>query len=253
MKPFLADLHIHSGLSPCAADEMTPPAIVQAALEAGLEMIAICDHNAATNTAATQAAGAKAGLAVLAAMEVTTAEEVHVVGFFPAAPDANAAADAVRATLPNADDTYYQRFGVQQEMDADGRVLGMEPRMLASASGLDLSATVDLIHRHGGLAVAAHVNRPSFSVLSQLGLFPLDVAFDAIEVFTPCGPGGARGSNTAAIEKLAALGKPILASSDAHFLGDIGRCRTTLTLESPTFDEFRLALTGAGGRGVRRA
>lgn len=251
MKAFLADLHIHTALSPCAADEMTPPAIVRAALEAGLEMIAICDHNAATNTAPTQAAAADAGLAVLAAMEVTTSEEVHVVGLFPDSAAARAAADVVRATLPDADASYYNRFGPQHELDADGRVLAMEPKMLAGASGLDLAATVALIHEHAGLAIAAHVNRPSFSVLSQLGLFPPGVAFDAIEVFTPSGPQAL--PEAAVVESLAAHGLPIIASSDAHHPGDIGRCRTALTLETPTFEELGLALAGAAGRGVRRA
>lgn len=251
MRAILADLHVHTALSPCAADEMTPPAIVRAAREAGLELIAICDHNTATNTAPTQAAGARAGLAVLCAMEITTAEEVHVVGVFPDSATACAAAETVRATLPDADASYYQRFGPQREMDADGHVLATEPKMLAGASGLDLAATVALIHAHAGLAIAAHVNRPSFSVLSQLGLFPPDVIFDAIEVFTPCGPANARCS--AAVEELARLGLPIIASSDAHYPGDIGRCRTGFLLEAPTFEELRLALAGACGRSVRRA
>jgi 3',5'-nucleoside bisphosphate phosphatase len=198
MKSFAADLHIHTALSPCAADEMTPPAIVRAALETGLQMIAICDHNTAGNTAACQAAAARcaadtgAALAVLAGMEVTTAEEVHVVSIFPDPPAAEAAAAEVRATLPDADPAYYARFGGQHLLDADGEVIGTEPKMLATATTLDLAATVALIHRHRGVALAAHVNRPSFSVLSQLGLFPPDAGFDAIEVFTPAGapPGG---------------------------------------------------------------
>ena len=39
------DLHIHSCVSPCADREMTPEAIVARAREAGLELIAVCDHN----------------------------------------------------------------------------------------------------------------------------------------------------------------------------------------------------------------
>lgn len=254
MKPLLADLHIHTALSPCAAREMTPPAIVRTALEAGLSMIAICDHNAATNTAATQMAGARVGLAVLAAMEITTAEEVHVVGVFPDSSSACAAAAEVQATLPDANAAYYERFGPQQELDADGRVLAMEPKMLATASTLDLAAAVALIHEHGGLAIAAHVNRPSYSVLSQLGLFPDDAAFDALEVFTPCGPAAA--PHAAATDALRALNRDelaVLAASDAHFLADIGRCRTELTLDAPTFDELALALRGIDGRGVQHA
>lgn len=244
MKSFLADLHIHTGLSPCAADEMTPPAIVQTAIDCGLAMIAICDHNAADNTAASLMAGWDR-LCVLAGMEVTTAEEVHVVGLFPGPISALAAAGEVQETLPEGNAAYRQRFGEQHVMDADGRVTRMEPKMLAMASALDLTQTIELIHRHRGVAVAAHVNRPSFSVLSQLGLFPTDAGFDAVEVFTPCG------WPRSAIAEYMSYGLPVLASSDSHYLGDIGRARSLVEMEQPTFDEFVLALRGAGGRGVR--
>src|SRR5665647_1385530 len=98
---------------------MTPPAIVEAALEAGLEMIAICDHNSARNVAAVQeAAGDR--LIVLAGMEVTSVEEVHVVGLFPDAGSAEAAADEVRELLPAADADYYSFFGEQPVLSAEG-------------------------------------------------------------------------------------------------------------------------------------
>jgi hypothetical protein len=245
VKPFLADLHIHTALSPCAAEDMTPPAIVQAALDNGLSMIAICDHNAAGNTAATQAAAGER-LAVLAGIELTTAEEVHVLGLFPSTEQAGAAAAEVGATLPQADDAYYQRFGPQRQMDAEGRIVGYEQRMLALASTFELSDAVALIHRFSGLAVAAHVNRPSFSVISQLGLFPPEAGFDAIEVFS------APGFPSRAAE-FAGYGLPVLTSSDSHFLGDVGSTCSVFRMWAPTFDELVLALRGVGGRGVQRA
>ncbi|MCX5758981.1 MAG: PHP domain-containing protein, partial [Candidatus Hydrogenedentes bacterium] len=104
MRRFAADLHIHTALSACADDDMTPPAIVAAALEQGLDMIAICDHNSAGNAAAVQAAAGDA-LAVIAGMEITTAEEAHVLGLFPDAASAEAAGQEVRDTLPPVKDT----------------------------------------------------------------------------------------------------------------------------------------------------
>jgi 3',5'-nucleoside bisphosphate phosphatase len=286
LKTYLADLHIHSALSPCAADEMTPPAIVAAAEERGLAMIAICDHNAAANTAAVLLAGEER-IAVLAGMEVTTAEEIHVLGIFPGPISALAAADEVLETLPIGDAAYYRRFGQQRVMNAAGRLTGYEDRMLAVATKLDLTSTVELIHRHSGVAIAAHVNRPSFSVLSQLGVFPSAAGFDGVEVFAPCGgperdpevaPGSSVRTRTAAARRNggAALharpgsgvrdrhvdprpapyseyGLPVVSSSDAHFLGDIARARTALVMKEPSFDEFVLALHGEGGRGVRCA
>ncbi|HVP11987.1 MAG TPA: PHP-associated domain-containing protein [Phycisphaerae bacterium] len=273
MKSFLADLHIHSALSPCAGDEMTPPAIVQTAIDNGLAMIAICDHNAAGNTAVTQKAAAHAAgghlasggcarnarsLTVLAGIEITTSEEVHLLGLFASAADALATADAVRATLPDATDASRRRFGDQRLLDADGRVVGMEPKLLATASTLALSGAVQLVRQNHGLAVAAHVNRPSFSVLSQLGIFPQDAGFDAIEIFKPCGPHpgmvasiphGQPAADSAAAQ-FASFGLPVISSSDAHFLADIGRARTAFTMKSPTFEELALALQGIGGRTV---
>lgn len=250
MKSFLADLHIHTCLSPCAAEEMIPPTIVQAAGKQGLSLIAVCDHNAAGNARAVQeAAREAAGPTVIAGIEITTAEEVHVVGLFPNAEAAIAAAEQVQASLPVADEAYYQRFGAQQVTDGKGCVLRMESRMLATASNLDLSAAVGLIHRLGGAAVAAHVNRPSFSVLSQLGFLPEDAGFDAIEVFLPCDADPQAASATAA--KLARYHLPILCSSDSHFPTDIGRARTMCEMQEPTFEELVLALRGVKGRNVR--
>jgi len=193
---FLADLHIHTALSPCAEAEMTPPAIVEAAIRKGLAMIAICDHNAAGNVAAVWSAGLspypsqirpegrtpyQSRLAVIAGMEITTVEEVHVVGLFPGPWAALAAAEEVRATLPPATEKS-SRFGEQRLLDAAGGVRGREERMLSAASAFELSAAVDLIHRRNGLAIASHIDRPAFGVIGQLGLFPTDAGFDAIEL-----------------------------------------------------------------------
>ena len=112
MKRFYADLHIHTALSPCASDEMTPPAIVKAALERQLAMIAICDHNSSGNAAAAQAAAA-GRLTVIAGMELTSAEEVHVLGWFPDAACAAAAAAKVLASLPEDKPPRAGTFGVQ--------------------------------------------------------------------------------------------------------------------------------------------
>jgi len=235
---------------------MTPPAIVQAAIDCGLGMIAICDHNAAGNAAAVQEVALRtSGVTVLAGIEITTTEEVHVVGLFSDSAAAAATAEVVRATLPESTPESRSRFGEQRVMDAEGRIIGHEDRMLAAATTLDLATTVQLIRRNHGIAVAAHVNRKSYSVLSQLGLFPSDVEFDAIEVFSPCGPrpaneqAGPPPAETAAA-KFRSLGLPVIASSDAHFLADIGRARSEARMEAPTFDELVLALRGLGGRSV---
>ena len=239
MKRFAADLHIHTALSACADDDMTPPAIVEAALEQGLDMIAICDHNSAGNAAAVQDAAGDA-LAVLAGMEITTAEEAHIVGLFPNADAAWAASEEVRATLPVMTKAV-KVYGRQLLLNAAGETLDNEMRMLFMACGFSLHESVEVIRRHGGLAIASHVDRPSNSVISQLGMFPTDVRFDAIEI-------SAAGSGSGRDAEFVSLGLPMITSSDSHFLTDIGSCHTTLIMHAASFEELALTLEGVDGR-----
>ena len=246
MNRYLADLHIHTAMSPCASPEMTPPAIVRSAIEAGLTMIAICDHNAAANGRPTQLAAAeRTGLAVLCGMEITTAEEAHVLGLFPDADAAEAAQREVQASLPDrpAGD---ESFGQQWSMDESGNVLAKEGKMLSAATKLTLEQTVELVHRLAGLAIASHVDRPVFSVISQLGMIPASAGLDAVEV------SGVHAHDDRA-KKIDAIGLPAITSSDSHFLSDVGFARTELWMEQPTLAELRLALAGAGGRRWARA
>ncbi len=130
----------------------------------------------------------------------------------------------------------------QELVDADGNRTGIETRMLAAASGFTLSAAVDLIHRYGGLAVAAHVDRRSFSVPGQLGFIPPEVPFDGLEISAA---GAARGRTADFVSH----GLPLLSSSDSHFLEEIGSGLTVLDVEAPVFSELCKALRGVEGRG----
>jgi len=241
-----ADLHVHTALSPCGDDEMSPPAIVDAALAAGLDVIAVCDHNAAGNTGAVgEAAGSR--LTVISGIEITTAEEVHIVGLFPTSTAAANAADEVRETLPVADDDYTRFFGEQYLMSADGTVYGHDAHALALATALRLDEAVELIKRFGGLVVAAHVDRPTFGVVSQLGFFPFEAGFDAVELSRHA-PAGSPAAAACAEYRL-----PVMRSSDSHYLEDVGCVATALTLEAPTFAELVLAVAHRQGRIVADA
>ena len=239
MKRFVADLHIHTVLSPCASDDMTPPAIVRAAIDEGLAMIAICDHNSARNVAAVREAAGN-DIAVIAGMEITTAEEVHVIGLFRNVEAAGAVSEKVGESLPRLKEVSRSSYR-QQVTDSQGRVLGVETRMLSAASCLGLGDAVRMIKGHEGIAVAAHVDRPSFSVLSQLGVFPEAAGFDAIETTVTAAP--------SSFAEFASLGLPIIASSDAHSPSDVGTRRTALDMLDCSFGELALALRGAMGRG----
>ncbi len=249
IKPYRADLHIHTALSPCASEEMTPPAIVAAALRAGLDMIAVSDHNSAGNVAAVQEAARAAGgaLAVIAGMEITSMEEAHVLALFPDAAAAEGVSSHLRGMLPELGEHYRSYFGDQPLMDQAGSVTGKETVALAFATPLDLNDTVEIIHGAGGLAIAAHVDRKTFSVFSQLGFFPTDAGFDGVEVSRHVKPDSPR------LQEFAALGLPLTGSSDSHYLEDIGTASTELRLAAPTFPELVLAFAEAEGRSVAHA
>ena len=164
MKTLRADLHVHTALSPCGDDEMSPPAIVDAALAAGLDMIAVCDHNAAGNVRAVAEAAA-ARLAVIPGIEVTTVEEAHVVGLFPTVAAAANAADEVRGPLPT--DRRRLHPLLRRAVPDERRRHGLRPRRATRSPWrprCDSTRRSPSIKRFGGLAVAAHIDRPTFGV-----------------------------------------------------------------------------------------
>lgn len=248
MRSIAADLHVHSALSACADESMTPKTIVYSAIAAGLEMIAICDHNSAANTAAVkEAAESIAGslFHVIAGMEITTREEAHIVGLFPDAAHARDASDELAAHLPDIGGRG-NPYGRQLIMNAEGEILGEAEKLLSFATDLSLSETVALIRRYGGLAIAAHIDRPTYSVISQLGFLPEDVTFDALEV-------SEAGVKQGRAEEFRQHGLPLISSSDAHYPDNIGDGNTLLSIDALSFEEIRSALRGENDRGCRLA
>lgn len=236
-----ADLHIHTSLSPCADTwRMTPGAIVQAAKSMGLELIAVCDHNSMRNVAAVQKRAEGTGLAVLPGMEVTSVEEVHLLGLFPDLDRATAFQELVDRNLPG--ENIPEIFGYQVLMDEQDEILGSEERFLAGATTLKVEELVEAIHGHAGLAVASHVDREGFGILGQLGLIPEGLALDGLEISWAM-------TRPEAKERFPQIRSwPLLRSSDAHSPEEIGRAWSRLRVEEAGFEELRLALRGVGGR-----
>lgn len=243
----LADLHIHTRLSPCASDEMTSTAIVRQAVQVGLQWIAICDHNSALNVNSVIEAARGSPLQVIAGIEIETQEGIHLVGLFPRPSRVLEVSRIIRETLPDIDAEYTRKYGEQILLDREGKPCGQEVKALARPSSLALRPAVELIKTHDGLAFAAHIERPSFSVYSQLGDVPRDIPFDALEV-SPVNnrPVGLR-------EKFARYGFPLLASSDSHYLSEIGRARSRFMVESLGQEEIVPALRRQGNRSVTLA
>mgnify|MGYP001094118835 CR=1 FL=1 len=244
MRRLTADMHIHTCLSPCATLDMTPVHIVQEALRKKLDIIAITDHNSAENTPAVIAAAKGTGLWVVPGMEITTSEEVHIIGLFPDLASAWSMQEVVYEHLmPGENDP--DHFGLQVVANENDEVEAINTLLLIGATTMDLDETVDQIHLHRGLAVAAHLDREAFGILGQLGFIPPDLELDAVEV-------SRRLSLYQARARFEEYGRfPMVRSSDAHSLEDIGAGVTRFLLARKDIAELVLALKGEKGRRVR--
>ena len=234
MRTFRTDLHLHTCLSPCAELDNSPRGLARAARSAGLDLIAVTDHNAAFNVPAVRKA-ADGRPVVLGGMEVTSREEVHLLALFPDDGALFAFQETVHAHLPDTDDE--RVFRDQVVADADDDVVEFCRKLLWSAVDLPLDALVDRAHALGGLALAAHVDREAFGLLGQLGFIPPGLALDALEV-----------RNAASRPRGTTL--PLFIASDAHRPDEVGTRVTIFTLEAPTLEELRLAFRGEAGRGL---
>ena len=246
MRWFRADLHVHTLLSPCAAVEMTPRNIVRHACEAGIDIVAITDHNAGDNVAAAIRAAAGTGVAILPGMEVQTTEEVHLVVLFEKMREYASWCEFLylhRSRLNNDE----RKFGAQFVVDEQDELVRIEPCLLLASTDLGLEAVTARVADMGGISIAAHVDRPAFSLFSQLGFVPEDVLLSAVEVSRRTPP-------DKALEKYPKIGQlPVVASSDAHTIDDfISGPQTMFLMEAPTLSEIKQALDGKDGRRIHR-
>ncbi len=241
MRGFRADLHVHSCLSPCAELEMSPRAIVDASLRRGLDLIALCDHNSAENAGAVLRAGAAAGLNVLPGLEINSVEEIHVLAVFDTEEQALAMQELVYGVLSGSNRP--EIFGDQVVANEFDEVEGFNDRLLIGAAGMSVGEVARQIHRLGGLSIASHVDRPSYSLLGQLGYVPEELDLDALELSPRTDPEAFQRD----FPDIGLRGLPLVASSDAHTLRDLGIAWTYFEIEAAEVGELRRAFRGAGG------
>ena len=179
------DFHIHSCLSPCGDDEMTPQNIVGMAALAGYNVIAVADHNSTRNCKAVMEVAEQMGLLAVPAMELTTREEVHVLCLLPNLDMAEQFGRYVYAKLPNIKNRA-DIFGRQLCMDAKDRIVEEEDKLLLSATDIGIYEVYDLVKYYGGTAIPAHIDRNSFSVISNLGFYDDAMQFPAVELTANC-------------------------------------------------------------------
>jgi 3',5'-nucleoside bisphosphate phosphatase len=242
IRAFRCDLHMHTCLSPCAGLEMYPSALVRQAVAKKLDVVAICDHNASENVPYVIRAARGYGLTVLSGMEITSSEEVHMLALFDNMDNLRRLQEVIYSHLPGENDE--KRFGCQAIVNESDEVEGFNPRLLIGATELALADLVRHVHAFGGLVVASHIDRESFSVISQLGFVDSEIPFDALEVSRRTGLAAAR----RIYPDLARY--PFLISSDAHRIEEIGSGYTEILLEEPSVRELKMAFIGWGGRRI---
>lgn len=207
------DFHIHTALSPCGDDDMTPNNIVNMAVLKGLDAIAITDHNSAKNVPACIECAKDKPLVVIPGMEIETSEEIHMLALFDNTDALMQLDRIVSKNLPgikNREDI----FGEQIIYDSNDNSIGREENMLVTATALDIAAAAGVVRQLGGVAIPAHIDKSSYSIVSNLGFIPDEQEFSAVEVKDPL-----------KIDKLSESNKLdkylIIHNSDAHYLWDI--------------------------------
>lgn len=216
------DLHIHSALSPCGDNDMTPNNIVNMSIIKGLDIIAVTDHNSCGNVRAVmKAAGDK--LLVIPGMEVETSEEIHVVCYFKNIEDAEKMWEIVKSHMNNIKNRE-EIYGEQLYMNEFDEVTAKEELLLVSATTMSIYEVIKYAKDCGGIAVPAHIDRSSYSVLANLGAVPEDLNIKALEITK---------RNRAKLES-EYKNYRIISNSDAHYLEDISEPEFTINIMSKT-------------------
>ncbi len=235
MAQFIADLHTHTLLSPCGNLEMTPDAIIDVALQKGIDIIGITDHNSTRHCQLAEYYSVDRNIYVLCGVEITTQEEAHCVAFFPNHDRLSQFQNFLDAHLPNTpNDPDF--FGDQVQIDQDFNIIYEEPKLLTSALTANINQIEAEVHALDGIFIPAHIDKKTNSVIANLGFIPFDLNYEAVEI--------SRHGNREDLVKTHKYlkTKPFLRSSDAHQLDQIGTNTSVLTMKTRNFDEIKNAI-----------
>ncbi len=221
------DFHLHSCLSPCGDAEMTPYNLVQLAGLLGYQAIALTDHNSCLNCPAAQDVSRETGITFLPGMELCTADEVHMVCLFPTLEQAMVFSDYVGAHSPNIKNRA-EIFGEQSVVNAQDELQYLYEPLLTLASDISTAAAPDLVQIHGGVCFPAHIDRSSYSIISNLGTISQEMGFSCAELADPSRLEEMQRAHPA-LQHLR-----MLYNSDAHRLEDMRQAQHVLEVTENT-------------------
>lgn len=216
---FFYDMHIHSDLSPCGNDDMTPNNIVNMSFIKGLNIISVTDHNTAENLPAIFELCDKAGIKAIPGIEVTTKEEVHVLCYFRELNCAMKFGKVIYDSLPDTKNIP-SIFGYQNIYNINDEITGVLNKLLINASDFSLNEICSMVMSYHGIVVPAHINKKSNGILGVLGFIPSELIFNFVEV---------RSNELFNFEITKKL--QFLKNSDAHKLTDISEADNFIELD----------------------
>ena len=233
MNRYYYDLHIHSCLSPCADNDMTPNNIAGMAVLNGLQIVALTDHNSARNCPAFFAAAKKQGIVPVAGMELTTSEDIHAVCLFEQLEDALRFDEYIqsrRTLIPNRTDI----FGDQLLMDENDEIVGTEPHFLSNATSVSIEEAPAIVRQYNGVCYPAHIDREANGIIATLGTFPETLDCRCAELRDA--------ENQSELEPRFPIlkEKQIIISSDAHYLWDIRDKQAYFELEDEPYSSEKI-------------
>ncbi len=221
------DFHIHTAASPCGDQWMSPHNIVNMALLNGLDAIAITDHNTCANCESVMQVGREKGLLVIPGMEIECQEEFHMIALFPSLEVAVEVEHYIWEGLPPLKNRI-DIFGNQWRLDTQDAVQGEIQQLLLTATARTAQEIVEKVRALGSVIYPAHIDRQSYSILSNLGCIPPELQVRTVEI-----------SKTAQVETYQKEYENyrIMQSSDAHYLQDISERKNFLSLENLTIEK----------------
>lgn len=224
MREYKYDLHVHSCLSPCGDNDMTPNNIVNMALISGCEILAITDHNSCKNAGAVMRAARDTELLVIPGMELCVMEEAHIVCLFESLEMALEFDRLIYDKLPDIENRA-EVFGEQLVCDHEDNVTGVEEKLLITAADISANDVVELVRSFGGAAFPAHLDRSSYSLMAALGAVPPEAGFKTAELTAACQRDSYMLSHSELREML------ILTNSDSHYLDSLAGDKCCINLE----------------------
>jgi PHP family Zn ribbon phosphoesterase len=216
-----ADLHVHTPKSLCYRESsVTPEQIVDTALNVGLEIMGITDHNTVEAIDELRTVARRKGLVIFPGIELST-KGGHVIALF-------------EVDTPVADmQDFIRDVGLPDGARGDGAVM--------TESGIE--EVFQKIHERGGVSIAAHIERwPSgFLETSEPRRVKMRIHgnsyLSALEITVPQNKSlWNTGQMRDYPRKYACI-----QGSDAHALEEIGRRWVYIQMEPVSLDGLRLA------------